>query len=239
MNRAALVLLLLPSLAFASVGKIAVVEGKATRTPKGGQAVALAAGSEVEVGDVLDVPKGGNLKLQLNDESVIMLGEASQLTIDEASFSGQDRKGFFATLNIGKFWTKVSKAVGGSSKFEVKTGKAVAGVRGTIFRIDSKTLLAAANSTAPKRMVSKVAVTQGVVQVDAPVKKAAAGALPQKGPRKQVPGPQQISLDEWEQKFVQLQANQMVIVGEDLWQEAAIDPKDSQDAFGRFVKKNE
>ncbi|MBL8938508.1 MAG: hypothetical protein JNM69_28330, partial [Archangium sp.] len=36
--------------AFAEVGKVALVEGKATRTPKGGAAVELAKDSAIEIG---------------------------------------------------------------------------------------------------------------------------------------------------------------------------------------------
>ncbi len=229
-------LLLAPSLAFASVGSVATLEGSANRTPKDGKPAALAVGAEIDVGDVLEVGKG-NLKLKLNDESVIMLGDSSRLTIDEASFAGQERRGFAATLGLGKLWTKVSKAVGGA-KFEVKTDKAVAGVRGTIFRIDSKTLLAAAG--ARKQAVTVVAVTEGLVGVTAKIKAAVPKAAPvKKGERKQVAGPSEISAEQWEEKFVQLQANMKVTIGEDLWQEARVEPADTADAFAAFVKKNQ
>jgi len=230
--------LLLPALCWAAVGKVALLEGKATRTPAGGAAVAVAVGTELEVGDLLTVGKG-NLKLQLNDDSVIMLGDGSTLTLDEASFGGQERS-FLATLGIGKLWAKVSKAVG-KSKFEVKTDKAVAGVRGTIFRIDAKTLLAAANGK--PRNVTVVAVTKGVVDVTAKVKKAAqadAPALARDGGRKQIAPPfKEISKDQWEDKFVQLQANMKVTVGDDLWQEATLAPTDKPDLFDAFVGKNQ
>jgi hypothetical protein len=242
MNRSATrlscLLLLLPALAWASVGKVALLEGKATRTPSGGAAAALAVGTELEVGDVLEVSKG-NLKLQLNDDSVIMLGDASKLTIDEASFGGQERS-FVATLGLGKLWTKVTKAVG-KGKFEVKTDKAVAGVRGTIFRIDAKTLLAAAGSK-PKK-VTVVAVTQGVVEVKAKVKKAPVAQAPaggRDGGRKQIAPPfKEVSKDEWEDRFVALQANMKVTVGEDLWQEASVEATDKPDLFDAFVGKNQ
>ena len=59
MNRLLVVALsLLSSLALAEVGKVAALEGEATRTPKGGAALALKTGSEVELGDTLTVKSG-------------------------------------------------------------------------------------------------------------------------------------------------------------------------------------
>jgi hypothetical protein len=68
----------LSSLCWADIGKISTVEGEATRTPKGGAAVALAAGSAIELGDVITV-KTCNLKLELTDGSIIALSPASSL----------------------------------------------------------------------------------------------------------------------------------------------------------------
>lgn len=237
---AALVLLLAPA-SFASVGKVAALEGSATRTSKEGARAALAVGSAIELEDTLEVTKG-NLKLQLNDQSVLIVGEGSRLRIDEASFAGQERQGFSAKLLFGKIWAKVSKAVGGA-KFEVKTERAVAGVRGTIFRVDADRVVSAAMRKKTKKPVTVVSVQEGRVAVTARVKKSAAARNappPKKGERKQIAPPfHQISKDEWEEKFVELQANQKVIVGEDLWEQAALDASDQQDAFADFVRKNQ
>ena len=98
--------LLLSSLALAEVGKVAALDGDATRTPKGGAAQALKTGSTLELGDTLSV-KTGNLKFELNDGSVIMLAPASVLEITEAEFQGQERTGFSGLLKAGSLWTKV------------------------------------------------------------------------------------------------------------------------------------
>src|SRR4051794_26477550 len=106
-------------LAFGSVGKVVVLEGKGTRTPTGGGApVELKVGSEIELKDTLKVT-GGNLKFELNDGSQIALGDKSELLIDDAQFEGQDCKSFLGTLKSGSLWTHVKKLLGGS-KYEVK-----------------------------------------------------------------------------------------------------------------------
>jgi hypothetical protein len=242
-NTAALWALLLPGLCFAGVGKVVLLEGTATRTPKqGGAAQALAPGAEVELGDTLRVGKASNLKIVLNDESALMVGAGSELTIDEARFEGLQGRSFSAKLLLGKVWAKVTGAVSGSeSKFEVVTERAVAGVRGTIFRVDATKLLS--GSTSRGRAITTVRVAEGKVAVVAMVKRTAAAAPParpgEKKPRVQVQGPVEISKDEWEKKFVELQANQQITVGEELWKEAAWAPEQDQDAFAQFIKAND
>jgi hypothetical protein len=119
------------------VGKVAQVEGEATRTASGGTAELLQVGSAIEVGDELSVKPGGNLALLLTDESTLVLAGGSLLKIDEATFSGLDRQSFSARLRLGKVWAKVKKAMAGSSaKFDITTDQAVAGVRGTTFQVE-------------------------------------------------------------------------------------------------------
>jgi hypothetical protein len=250
------VALLSPSLALAAVGKVSVLQGAATRTSKAGKAAPLALGSDIELGDTLKVGPGGNMKLTLSDESVLMVGADSELRIEEAAFEKLERKGFSAKLLFGKIWAKVTKAAAGSeAKFEVTTERAVAGVRGTIFRVDATKLLKAATQApksapaANKGSVTTVRVSEGKVAVEAQVKKVAAATPPATGtadagtagtPKKrvQIAGPKQISKDEWEKKFVELQANQQVTIGEELWTEAPIQI-DSNDAFAKFVDEND
>ena len=232
---------LFSGLALASVGKVSLLEGRATRQGGAGASQALQVGSEVELGDRIRVHEGGNLKLTLNDSSVLMVGGGSELSIDEAEFAGQERREFSAKLLFGKVWAKVSKALAGSdSKFEVATERAVAGVRGTIFRVDTSKLL---NAAKPSRARTTVRVMEGTVAVAAKVRPPApppmAGQAQPKGPRVQVQGPTEVSRQEWEDKFVELKARQKVEIGEELWRESSFDPAEDRDAFAEFVKKHQ
>lgn len=223
--------------ALAEVGKIAALEGEATRTPKGGAAVALAVGGEVELGDVLTVKKG-HLKFELNDGSVIALAEKSVLEITEAEFEGQERKGFSGLLKAGSLWTKVKKAVGGG-KFEVSTERAVAGVRGTIFRIDADALVKAAKGKQKKASIVRVVEGSVAVKPQAAIARTLKAQLQkQKGPRVEVPGPKEVSVDEWEKIYATLAANQQIAVGVDLWEQAEIDQASKNDAFSKWLEKN-
>ncbi|PZR10807.1 MAG: hypothetical protein DI536_19220 [Archangium gephyra] len=230
---------LLSSLCFADVGKIAALEGEATRTPKGGAAEALKVGSSVELGDTLTV-KTGNLKFELTDGSVIMLAPASVLEITQAEFEGQERKGFAGFLKGGSLWTKVKKALGGG-KFEVSTERAVAGVRGTIFRIDADALVKAAKGKNQGRKASIVRVVEGAVAVKPTeaIARSIKSAAPKKGPRVEVAGPKEVSADEWEKIFVTLAANQQIVVGVDLWEQAEFDAAAKADAFSKWIEKNQ
>jgi len=230
---------LLAGSAWAEVGKVTVVDGQATRAPKDGAAVALAVGGEIELGDTL-VVKSGNLKFELTDGSVVALGTGSKLQISEAEFEGQERKGFSAFLGAGSLWTKVKKTLTGA-KFEVTTERAVAGVRGTIFRIDADTLVKAAKG----RKASVIRVVEGVVNVKpsaSVIKASHAAALKpvvKPGKRVEVAGPTEITADEWEKKFVDLQANQQVIIGVDLWDQAEAAAAAKNDAFSKWLDKNQ
>ena len=228
----AAVLVLLPFSAFAAVGKVVLLEGKGTRTPTGGAPVELKVGTEIELKDTLKV-SGGNLKFELNDGSQIALGDKSELFIDDAQFEGQDCKSFLGTLKAGSLWTHVKKLLGGS-KYEVKTERAVAGVRGTIFRIDADTLIKAAKG----RHATVVRVTEGLVRVNP----SAAIAKTMKGQtkaseRKQVAGPKEVTVDEWEAKFVELAAGQDFAIGADLWENAQLLEAQKNDAFSKWLEK--
>jgi hypothetical protein len=239
MRSLSLVAVLLAASAFGEVGKVTVLEGKATRTAGGGGAPAeLSVGTEIDLGDLLEV-KSGNLKFELTDGSVIALAPGSKLQISEAEFEGQERKGFKAFLGAGSLWTKVKKTLTGA-KFEVTTDRAVAGVRGTIFRIDADQLVKAAKG---RGKASIIRVVEGVVNVkpSEAVVKASHGAVPKpppKGKHVQVAGPTEISADEWEKKFVDLQANQQVTVGVDLWDQAEAAAASQSDAFSKWLEKN-
>jgi hypothetical protein len=229
------VVLAVPALALASVGKVAELEGSASRVGKDGKSAALAKDTAIELEDTIKVADNSSLKFELSDGSTIMLAKNSELKISKADFEGQERKGdgFLGFLKKGSLWTSVKKAVGGAP-FEVETERAVAGVRGTMFRIDADALVKGAK-------VSIVKVTDGIVRVNpsAALKKQMSKTVKNaggKGERKQVAGPTEISSDEWEKKFVELQKGQQVVVGVDMFDQAEIDQKAADDAFNKWIQ---
>jgi len=123
----------------AEVGTVAAIEGESIRTAPNGQSLALRVGSQLGLGDMLEV-KSGNLKISLNDESELALASGSLLRIDEAQFEQLEHRRFSAWLFVGSLWSRVVKARASSDgKFEVVTDRMVAGARGTTFRVDTAT----------------------------------------------------------------------------------------------------
>jgi hypothetical protein len=260
------IFLVISTTALADIGKVSLLDGKASRSPKEGAAVALMKGSSIELNDTIRVGEGAHLKLELTDGSVIALDSKSEFRIDEAMFEGQERKGFSGFLQLGSLWTRVKKSLTGA-KFQVSTERAVAGVRGTVFRIDAETFL---GKTEDKR-ASIVRVIEGLVAVSASREMAktmsksvptkndlvarADSALPSIGSAKtasaaapaspgspanraEITGPKEVSVDEWEKHFVELKAGQQVTIGVDLFEQYKFDEKVKKDKFSQWIEKN-
>lgn len=125
----------------------------------GGEPARVKRNQELAAGSVLKTGDGARAELTFPDGSVVRVGPASELKLEGASFDGKSKETQVeATLVGGKAWAKVSKLVGDDSKFQVKTQNAVAGVRGTIFRVN-----------VDKDEATVVKVYNGAVAVAAPV----------------------------------------------------------------------
>jgi hypothetical protein len=176
----------------APAGSVTFLSGEATRQADG-RSEKLALGRLVHQGDLVETGARTRLELTLPDRSVIRLGPGSKLRLTTAVFGrGAEDRSVSASLLVGQIWAKVEKAVGGESRFEVQTRNAVAGVRGTTFRVDAR-----------QDRSCVVKVYSGAVAV-------AAGPVPRPGhaqERRQVPGPQPVSREQWERlvgKMMQL-----------------------------------
>jgi hypothetical protein len=76
-------------------------------------------GDAVQIGDRLDVPAGGNLKLQMADGSVILIAPDSSVTVASYSIDGSGRD-VRLSLTQGVLRAQVA-SVTGPSTFEVST----------------------------------------------------------------------------------------------------------------------
>lgn len=153
----------------------------------------LSPGAELTTGDK------SRVELVLDDRSVLRLAAQSHLKIvqltpvaEHGKPSGASQAAF--DFSLGAVWTKVTKAMGGRSRFELKFPTAIAGVQGTIYRAT----VATSGETALR-------VYEGLVQVR--------GMPPQRvGPPVQVPGPTQIPMEAW---IKLVRANQELTVSAD------------------------
>jgi ferric-dicitrate binding protein FerR (iron transport regulator) len=165
--------------------KVSFLDGEATRSA-GGCSEKLAEGTGLEEGDEIETRRQTRLELTLRDGSVIRLGPATRMRLDTAAFGRPpEERRVFVRLLLGTLWAKVARALGGEARFEVRTENAVAGVRGTTFRVDAS----------HDRSVV-VRVYSGTVAV-------AGGGLPRPehgdgGPRHEVKGPSEVTREQWE-----------------------------------------
>lgn len=175
----------------AAAGQVTFLAGDATRAPgASAKAERLAVGGAVRAGDVVETRKRTRLEVRLADGSVLRLGPLSRAEIAAASFGETpEERNVSAKLLVGRIWANVAKAVGGEARFEVRTENAVAGVRGTTFRVDA----AKDRSVVVKVYSGTVAVAQGAIP-----RPGHAGGKDEKEGRKQVPGPQEVTRETWE-----------------------------------------
>jgi hypothetical protein len=167
-------------------GSVTFLAGEATRLANG-KPEKLALGSLVYESDVVETRARTRLELTLQDQSLLRLGPQAKVRLATATFgrSPEDRK-VSAELVVGDVWAKVTKAIGAGGRFEVQTENAVAGVRGTTFRVDAR----ADRSCVVKVYGGAVAVAGGAVP-----RPAHQGG---KKERKQVAGPREVTREQWE-----------------------------------------
>lgn len=179
-------------------GKITFLKGKAERAKSvEGPWKRLKRNQKVKVGEYIRTKEDSRLELRFKDDSIMRIAALSTFHIEDTKvdMKKKDRK-VSASLVAGKAWAKVSSVVGSENKFEVKTENAVAGVRGTTFRInaneDSSTLVkvyagAVAVTNAPYFEKKKAAAVEPSTPIDFKNRK------PVKTPFKEV------TKEEWEQ----------------------------------------
>jgi hypothetical protein len=135
-----LALLLLPGLSSAgdgaSGGFVAASQGEAF-VVRGEARQPARVGLEVRVGDLLETGHKGRLKVLLTDDSVLSLGGSTKLAVEQHLFEPGRARETHLKLMGGRARALVQQVVGGSrAKFEISTGTAVAGVRGTEFVVE-------------------------------------------------------------------------------------------------------
>lgn len=171
--------------------QVSALEGSAQKSRASGPRTELRVGTSVSQGDTVETRQGARLEIRFSDNSVLRLGPSARLQLAEAHFAGSARRRLSARLFFGKLWAKVTSVIQGEQKFQIETENAVAGVRGTTFRVDAnqdKSVL--------------VRVYDGTVAVGT-------GAPPgAPGERREVEGPREVTREQWEK----LVGRQMQIV---------------------------
>ncbi|MDA8424119.1 MAG: FecR family protein [Nitrospiraceae bacterium] len=152
----------------------------------------LKKGDLLKRGQEVKVAKKSRLEIRFSDGTVMRLSEKSDLKMNELSFNKQtDDKNVKVGLSVGKLWAKVKKLTTPDSSVEVRTSNAVAGVRGTVYRVNVE-----------EDKSALVKVYDGSVYVTNPPRDTTSGnnaAAPHEvsGPHAVAPPYHEVSMEEW------------------------------------------
>jgi ferric-dicitrate binding protein FerR (iron transport regulator) len=146
----------------------------------------------IQAGCVVTIGVDSRLELILPDKSVVRFAEKTKFKLISADVADDGKRSVNISVGVGKVWMNVRKSLsGGDDKFEVSCQNAVAGVRGTVYRMDVENDQSAV-----------VKVYEGEVSVNAasgtqlPPLAAVGPPGPVPGPTS-VPGPKPVSIAEW------------------------------------------
>lgn len=138
------------------IGTVASIEGTA-EIGRAGEWLVAEVGSPVQASDLLRTGKPGHMRVVFDDDTVLTLGETSEIAVSEHVFSAEEGKAkslidlLGGTVNavVSEYYGKPTAA------YEVKTKTATAGVRGTEFVV----------SYEPGDKITEVFVVDGRVEV--------------------------------------------------------------------------
>jgi phage tail protein X len=170
-------------------GVVTYVAGSASLTPHNGKSkTKLTSNTIVYPGDKLETGPKGRVEIIVNSESVMRLGENTRLVLERFRQPEKKQKPTSIQCLAGTFWTKVRHFKDKVSRFELELPTAVAGVHGTVYQ-----------TTVAKDSSAEVKVFDGEVAVKnkpGPKKPTTEGLSEVAGPQ-EVPGPHEVSFDEW------------------------------------------
>ena len=159
----------------------------------------LPAGDSLTKGDMLfqgnrfSTKEAARIELKLPDDSFLRFDEKTAFELSSVGFDKQkQQRSIGVRMILGKTWANVSKLVGESGRFEIAAKTAVAGVRGTVYRV---------NVLEDDTVIVKV--YWGEILLKGKSASATAQTVPQLGKPSRVLGPQPIagprpvSMGEW------------------------------------------
>jgi len=185
----------------APAGVVTYLVGNAKKQ-HGDRWVELGLKGEVAEGDRIETAPGAKLELTLADKSVLRLDGGSAFVLKAASV-GDSATQVTGKLSLGRIWAKVASVLGGSSHFDIETQNAVAGVRGTTFRVD-----------AHRDDSALVRVYAGAVAVASRTVPSKAHGTSKSGERQEVAGPREVTKKEYERLLAAMMQVKVSATGE-------------------------
>jgi hypothetical protein len=161
----------------------------------------------LEEGDQVRTHDGAQMELVLSDNSRLRFAGNSEFKVVRMeSGTSSTPRDVNVHLKLGKAWASVTKTLGTKGNFVVSCDQAVAGVRGTVYRMNVESDRSAL-----------VRVYDGTVHVTGGGKAKEAAAVPVGPPTgvsgpKPISGPHKVTMEEW---TVIIKAMQQVRIGTD------------------------
>lgn len=173
---------------------VTLVEGTAQAfAPGAAKAVVLRKKDKLTKDHEVRVGEKSRLEIRFPDGTIMRLAEKSVLKLRDVAYSKQSgSKSLKVGLSAGKLWANVRKLMTPDSAVEVKTVNAVAGVRGTVYRVnveeDASTVIKVYDGT--------VSVSGVPREVPKPASEVS-GPVPVPGPHEVAPSYHEVSREEW------------------------------------------
>jgi len=196
--------------ASANKAVITYLEGQVQVRKAPGAAWSAAAPNQILYAkDEIQVLQKSRAELILDNQSVMRLSENTRLALRQLDLDAASKKETTSVgLSLGKLWTKASKVFNPSSRLEVRTPTAIAGVQGTVYAINVE-----------NERATEIQVYDGAVAVSNPLPSAGPSSGGSKAvlapPRtiegpKSVAGPTTVSREVWTEIILR-KAQQMTV----------------------------
>ncbi|MDO9528593.1 MAG: FecR family protein [Syntrophales bacterium] len=172
--------------------KVILLEGTASVIPgDGNERYSLKVGDILKGGDRVNTGPKSRLEIVLKNNTVLRFADNTCFEISQIGWNGKSRaENVKVRLLLGRTWANVSKTLGVKTNFELSCENAVAGVRGTVYRMNVKE-----DKSVLVRVYDGMVYVAGGGKIIKPPKRIEA---PEKIPGPVVvPGPEKVTLEEW------------------------------------------
>ncbi len=153
----------------------------------------LKKGDRLRKDQEVKIAEKSRLEIRFPDGTIMRFASKTRVKMNELTFNRKtDSKNVKVGLSVGKLWANVKKLTTSDSAVEVKTSNAVAGVRGTVYRVNVEE----DNSALVKVYDGSVYVANPPRDMSKPIDKATA---PHEvaGPHEVPPPYHEVSMQEW------------------------------------------
>jgi len=147
----------------------------------------------LQVGCEVSTAANSRLEMMLPDQSIVRFSEKTKFKLVQADIDKQGKRAVGISLAIGKIWSNVRKSLLDSerNKFEISCQNAVAGVRGTVYRMDVEV-----DQSALVKVYDGEVNVAGVSNKPSPAVSAVGPPKPVSGPTV-IEGPKPVSMEQW------------------------------------------